>query len=214
MTYPTGEVITTTHNQQALPQQVLPYVTDAEYNAPGQLRTITLQNGVTTANYYDSRNQRLTDLRTISGSGTNLLKLAYRYDNVGNITSIVDSLRTETATYTYDQLDRLLTATVPNAYSDAWTYDTTGNITQRTDSETATAYTYGDSAHKHAVTQAGSQTFAYDANGSNDPATPATRSCTTPTTISPKSPPATGWSRRIPTMRMASGPTKSSLPAA
>ena len=39
------------------------------------------------------------------------------YDSVGNVTKIVDGVNSETVDYTYDDLDRLLTASVPTGES-------------------------------------------------------------------------------------------------
>ena len=62
--------------------------------------------------------------------------------------------------YTYDDLDRLLTASVPAGESFA--YDTIGNMT----SKAGTTLDYGTTAPKHAVKSHGSTTYTYDANGS------------------------------------------------
>ena len=51
------------------------------------------------------------------------------YDSVGNVTKIVDGVNSETVDYTYDDLDRLLTASVPTGESFA--YDTIGNMTSK-----------------------------------------------------------------------------------
>ena len=164
MVYPTGEMVTTSYDAQGLPQQLAPYATNAEYNVAGQMTTLALANTVTTTYAYHSLTQRLTQVQTALGT-TNLLNLAYSYDPVGNVTQIVDGVRTQTATFSYDTLDRLHTATIPSVYSHTVSYDSVGNITQRTEDGTATNYTYGDSAHKHAVTAAGSKSYGYDANG-------------------------------------------------
>ena len=62
--------------------------------------------------------------------------------------------------YTYDDLDRLLTASAPTGESFA--YDTIGNIT----SKAGTTLDYGTTAPKHAVKSQGTTTYTYDANGS------------------------------------------------
>jgi hypothetical protein len=51
---------------------------------------------------------------------------------------MVDYTRTETLTYTYDELDRLLSVSGP--YSKSYTYDPIGNI----QTNSRTTYTYGD----------------------------------------------------------------------
>ena len=50
-----------------------------------------------------------------------------QYDAGGNVTKIIDGVNSETVDYTYDDLDRLLTASVPTGESFA--YDTIGNMT-------------------------------------------------------------------------------------
>ena len=83
-----------------------------------------------------------------------------QYDAAGNVTKIVDGVNSETVDYTYDDLDRLLTASVPTGESFA--YDTIGNMT----SKAGTALDYGTTTPKHAVKSHGTTTYSYDANGS------------------------------------------------
>ena len=91
----------------------------------------------------------------------------------GNVTRIVDGVNSETVDYTYDDLDRLLTASVPTGESFA--YDTIGNMT----SKAGTTLDYGTTAPKHAVKSHGTTTYTYDANGSMT-AEARRRSSTTP----------------------------------
>ena len=67
-------------------------------------------------------------------------------------------------TYTYDELDRLTAATNTSSatYNQTIAYDAIGNITSNS---RLGAYTYGTRRKKHAVTAAGSNTYAYDAAG-------------------------------------------------
>jgi hypothetical protein len=73
---------------------------------------------------------------------------------VGNITSIVDSVNSQTQTFGYDFLDRLTSASATGnteigGYSEGYSYDgTTGNLS----SKAGVSYSYGDANHKHAVT--------------------------------------------------------------
>ena len=83
-----------------------------------------------------------------------------RYDAVGNVTKIVDGVNSETIDYTYDDLDRILTSSVPTGESFA--YDTIGNMT----SKAGSALDYGTTSPKHAVKSHGTTTYTYDANGS------------------------------------------------
>jgi RHS repeat-associated protein len=69
-----------------------------------------------------------------------------------------------THAYTYDTLDRLLSATGTgtNPYNQSYTYDLIGNITYKSDVGNY-SYTYGN--QPHAVTSAGNIALQYDNNG-------------------------------------------------
>ena len=64
--------------------------------------------------------------------------------------------------FTYDALNRLQSSTLNGAGDLAVAYDASGNVTSRSD---VGNYAYGDPAHPHAATAAGSHTYTYDANG-------------------------------------------------
>ena len=96
----------------------------------------------------------------LSKDSTDLVNREMQYDAVGNVTKIVDGVNSETVDYTYDDLDRLLTASVPTG--ETFAYDTIGNMT----SKAGTTLDYGTTAPKHAVKSHGSTTYTYDANGS------------------------------------------------
>ena len=96
----------------------------------------------------------------LSKDSTDLVNREMQYDAAGNVTKIVDGVNSETVDYTYDDLDRLLTASVPTGESFA--YDTIGNMT----SKAGAALDYGTTSPKHAVKSHGTTTYTYDANGS------------------------------------------------
>ena len=118
-------------------------------------------------------NQRplLTIQYTTSGTaGTAYQDLQYAYDLAGNVTGIVDNLTAlNTQTLTYDDLDRLDSATGNYGYYD-YVYDAIGNMTtnpQLAPSSTAMTYPASgvSSVRPHAVSTAGGSTYTYDANG-------------------------------------------------
>jgi len=110
--------------------------------------------------------------------GKKIQDLAYTYDNVGNITQIVDESETYTkkiAEYEYDDLYRLTSATITNSgwingdYTRTFSYDSLGNFINKSDAgdyyyegNTGTSY-----ANPHAVTSIDSATVDYDNNGNN-----------------------------------------------
>jgi len=101
-----------------------------------------------------------------------LQNLNYTYDANGNITRITNNSDTSDAhyvDYTYDDLNRLLTASSTKAatgvdYYQSFSYDPIGNITNKSD---VGSYTYAQTgyANPHAVTAIASTTYSYDNNG-------------------------------------------------
>jgi RHS repeat-associated protein len=129
-------------------------------------------NGAITTNAYDATKlYRLSSKVTVLSGGARVQDLAYTYDANGNITKIVDNSATnskKTTDYTYDSLNRLLSAAATGAingqnYTETYTYDAIGNIT----SKNGIAYVYSQSGYTnpHAVTSIGSTNYTYDDNG-------------------------------------------------
>jgi RHS repeat-associated protein len=109
--------------------------------------------------------------------------LQYTYDDNGNVERIYDHYNNfQRQCFTYDKLDRLLTAFTylndtcatygavgAGSYDDTYTYSPGGNINTKTGTGSGThngSYTYGDTNHKHAVTETtdGAQ-FTYNTDG-------------------------------------------------
>ncbi|MCO5245534.1 MAG: hypothetical protein M9927_17235 [Anaerolineae bacterium] len=155
------------------------YVSSTTYNARGQVteqRLDTGSNGLTRQYVYDQNTMRLTTLRAgVASPYTNLQNLSYTYDAAGNVASIVDGVNSsQRQCFGYDALDRLTVTPSPGIsnctayttggmgpYNHTYVYDAVGNLT----SYAGTSYTYGDSAHKHAVTSAYGNSYGYDGNG-------------------------------------------------
>jgi RHS repeat-associated protein len=132
-------------------------------------------NATTTAfGYSPQRGWLLTQL-TSNTTATPLQDATYTRDALGRITVVTSSLAGEGWIYTYDDLDRLLSAdnnAADNSLDQTFSYDVVGNML--TNSKVGT-YGYGaqgsGSARPHATTgisggPLGSQSFFYDGNGS------------------------------------------------
>jgi hypothetical protein len=152
-----------------------PYLSNVTYNAAGQVSSQQIGTALKQINAYNSTTQRLTSTCIFIGTGSSypgtpsakILSLSFGYQNNGNISQIdqQDQVRNETILYTYDELDRLLTAGGINPQQ--FSYSPSGNILTVTDTVQA-SYQY-DPTHIHAVTTVtrpgGSDTYLYDADG-------------------------------------------------
>jgi RHS repeat-associated protein len=191
MTYPggnngsAGEVVGYTYLPQLAVNNVSSisdnYVNTTTYDAAGRVitRQMSWNAFYTTYTYYGWTTQggRLNSIKTTTTNNSDRQSLTYTYDAAGNITNIVDALAgPQTQTFTYDSLDRLQTAraTAGNGGGygpESYTYDTTtGNLA----SKAGVSYVYNSYGScgsgqphfiPHAVTSAGSNTYAYDCNG-------------------------------------------------
>ncbi len=167
-TYPgDNEQVTQTYNDQGLLESLGSYVSNPIYNASSQITELNFGNGAKTNYTYNPQTLRVSDIDTTKNSVA-LLDLHYAFDNVGNVLSMTDNVRAETTTYTYDDLNRLRTASAngSNPYSREWTYNEIGNMLTRKIGATTYNYTYTDANHVHAKTKIdGATQFVYDANG-------------------------------------------------
>lgn len=118
---------------------------------------ITNPNGSYTSYTYDDDN-RITALTTKKANGSTINSISHGYDNTINRTTKVES--TDTTTYTYDAIYRLIKSALGTTTKEQFTYDLTGNRT--TGPTAATTYTIGQGNQLTASTTA---TFTYDNNG-------------------------------------------------
>ena len=151
------------------------YAKYSGYNALGQVGKIEYQNGVTTGYEYEQLTNRLSRLRSPAPPELSALQdLEYIYDDVGNITDIIDHLSSANSQhFTYDDLNRLKTAQSGafQAGTIDWDYDEIGNMTYNS-KVGALPYEYATdygceypSSKPHAVTRAGADAYCYDKNG-------------------------------------------------
>ena len=174
-TFPDAEKLTYSYQANTLLDRIqssiddLDLVSDVVYEDIGLPDSYTVGSGATTATqsfeYWkldDASRSPFAALKRIklSKDSTDLVNREMQYDAVGNVTRIIDGVNSETIDYAYDELNRILTASVPAGESFA--YDTIGNMT----SKAGAALSYGTTSPKHGVKSHGTTTYTYDANGS------------------------------------------------
>ena len=130
-------------------------------NPAGQVTGATLGNGVKVSSAFDAVTGLLTSRTAGPGGGTGLQNVAYGWDVVGNLRDRSDASRNLVEQFTYDTRDRLDYVTRGGVTTLDLAYDDLGNIAFKSD---IGSYRY-DAVRKHAVVAAGSNTYAYDANG-------------------------------------------------
>jgi len=168
--------VTYNYNQAGWLNSVDGYINGITYNARGQKKLVTYANNLTTTLTYNDPVDRPgapSDFRLFNRmTSANQQNLTYLYDPVGNITSIDDSLFTASRTFTYDDLNRLETASGTFGSNQSqqdctganrYIYNAIGNITGKC----GAALDYNDPLHPSAVTfnSATGRNYTYDANG-------------------------------------------------
>jgi RHS repeat-associated protein len=115
----------------------------------------------------------ITSINTYNHLNSQIQRLSYDYDAVGNLKQRWDQSGSKNVmeTLSYDELNRLKTSDVTGpsltGISTAVQYDGYGNIRSKSGVDGVKNYEYATAAGPHAATKVGSTTYAFDANGSN-----------------------------------------------
>ncbi|MEK6750329.1 MAG: SpvB/TcaC N-terminal domain-containing protein, partial [Pseudomonadota bacterium] len=179
LTYPDNEVVHHTYIPQGLSKLSsttygIDYLTNVTYNAQNNLATQSFGNGrVTTYDYYDNASKGPTSfrLRGISTPGLSTLpalqNLTFGYDNVGNITSTTDTIKANTASYTYDSLNRLdlASSAATPAFSNDHSYTNVGSMLTGVAGRNYQYESRGVWSPQHAPDYDSAYTYRYDDNG-------------------------------------------------
>jgi RHS repeat-associated protein len=143
------------------------------YDARGNRIRTVYPNSVSIASDYDAAN-RVTGV-TATKPGTTLVSLAYSFrDQAGTDRALrqsaTDSVRGVKTNYSYDHLDRLVSArttlTATGATTEHWSYayDPNSNRTQESEPIAGISRSYSYNAANQLVSRAGNG-YSYDANG-------------------------------------------------
>ena len=136
-------------------------------DAAGRLTQETLGNGIVTNRAFDADTGWLNSIQSGVGGGSGVQNQSFLYDYVGNVTQRQDNNLGLTENIYYDNDYRLTSSKLGSQQNLAITYDETGNITSRSDVSGGATWTY-DPVRKHAVTQAGSNAYAYSYDGNGN----------------------------------------------
>jgi RHS repeat-associated protein len=141
------------------------FVDTVAYDLTGRRTRLGYVNGTEQTYGYDDRTTRLSSME-LNGPAGALRTLTLRHDLVGNVVGIDSPQARLTASYTYDDLYRLVSASTGAGESWTYRYDDTGALTFKSD---VGDYRYGeDSAPATCPTSAGTATFTYGELGEMD----------------------------------------------
>src|SRR5690606_10901326 len=129
-------------------------VTSVQFNERGQLTHLNRGNGRHTLYDYNGGDENFS-LDTIQhgADADTLPDFICTYDSVGNILTVGERLtNTQTQTFIYDDLNRLVDASAPAvsprpAYSHEYAYDEMGNMTGYADKSYRYSGDYNDQPH-------------------------------------------------------------------
>jgi RHS repeat-associated protein len=100
---------------------------------------------------------------SITSSNTNGASMAYTYDDLNRLGTVVDS-RLGTTTYAYDPANNVTTATYPNSFQTIYTYDELNRITAQASQVSGYTYQLGPTGNRTSASEySGRQvTWSYD----------------------------------------------------
>jgi RHS repeat-associated protein len=160
VTYPDGGgSVSYTYDTEGRPSTITDWsgrTTTYQYDGGDRVATVSGPNSLSESIDYDVLNRPLSV--AYSRNSSNLLTLGYTYDAVGNLKTATDDQGQ--ATFGYDELNRLTSASYPASQNYTYTYDAVGNITQQVTPSATTNHTFD------AANQIADPGYLYDANGS------------------------------------------------
>ena len=130
------------------------------YNNLGQLAEKQNGNGTYTTYAYDAAGNLTSEINYAGGTTVNS-SFTYTYNVLGEETSMTDAAG-NAASYGYDATGQLTQVTLPGGQTITYVYNAAGDRTEVINNGTPTTYA---SNVDNEITQVGSTTYTYDANG-------------------------------------------------
>ena len=163
VTYPSGRTVNFGTNALGWQTQATPYVSSVDRHPSGAVDTMTFGNGVVTTQTLDSR---LRPNTLVSNNGqVDFVDLGMGYDNVGNVTSIVDNAGSlHNRTVGYDDVNRM-TSAAGQWGTETITYDGRGNILTRDRNGSLQEYYYNSDKMTYRVFPTFFYTITHDTRG-------------------------------------------------
>lgn len=158
-TYPDGRVVAYAPDALGRPHQAGSYANAVGYFPDGSVQSYTLGNGIT--RLLDHNARQLPSNLTYARSGSLLYSQDFGYDANANLTAVNDLVdNKDSATYGYDAINRLTSASAPLQWgSESYAYDTLNNLRLRTVNGTAIGLNV-DSADRLISSTTGASVFA------------------------------------------------------
>ena len=156
-TYQTDNIGRLKHSKRSGASQV-----SVEYTKTGLVEQLRYVNGVHSNYKYDD-SQQLQDMNVTKGTAV-LLEESFAYDLNGNLTNVTSSMGDKS--YVYDEIDQIVSQTLPNNVTETYEYDAVGNRTKKTVTVNgkSTVSEYGYNANNQLV-NANGHSYTYDKNG-------------------------------------------------
>ncbi len=176
-TFPGGQVITYGYDAFGFMNQIVDGTTNTGYWKPeftdafGNVTQEVIGGKIITTKTYQATSGVISKIRSgLTASSSSIQNLSYSFDSLGNLKSRQDNNNSLSEVFTYDDLNRLLSAQMNALPQKTFSYDAVGNITSKSDVGT---YTYDDGAGvyttatggPHAVSKVDSNVYTYDLNG-------------------------------------------------
>jgi RHS repeat-associated protein len=150
-----------TYNKRGLLASIPGAIVSVAYDLEGRRTAVQYANGVQSTYLYDDL-ARLTQLDHGYGGAT-FRAAHFGWDSASNLTRVTSPDANLAATFTYDDLHRLVQAATDAGDVRTYSYDDAGNFTNKSD---VGAYKYGENgAPPTCLTSAGAATFTYTALG-------------------------------------------------